>query len=382
MVYQDGFRVSLYNPATEQFHKEFYKEDGTTFVEAAPDAGYFIDVELLDLSLIPRGVHLGTHIFVDGKDLGWIHWFSSSRTYLREGIRQNDGKRALAFALPKLGYVPERDGSNGEQSAESFQSQVMVCIHECIERTRGVYEMLCPTCKRIASMEEDGDDSDAAVDEHRPKKVKLFNPTTKKVKINVPATESTFCLVKKKEMRSVVGKTIIPKVTPPAHVAIPKVATHAPVTNIKSGISKKITLKTVRRSAPVLVQKAYVLGKHITTITIKYCSTVGLIVAGVLPKPHPDWKPSGLYATAFSENDIAVNRVNLEKITETITYTDNNGLKHQAFQLDLTELSDDGNSSLDSTKSSDDGSNNLGKNTEAITYTDGNGLKHEALQLD
>jgi hypothetical protein len=149
-------------------------------------------------------------------------------------------------------------------------------------------------------------------------------------------------LVKKKEMRSVVGNTVIPKVTPPETVFF----------GAKKKTSRKSTGgKYPRKAVPTEIkvrplvfrplQKKFVRRKHITTITIEYCSTVGLIVAGVLPKPYPDWKPPGHYAAALSENDIAVSRVNLDKITETITYKDDNGLEHQAFQLDLTELSDD-----------------------------------------
>lgn len=346
MVYQDGFRVSLFNPVTNQSHKEFYK-DGNVYVEAEPDAEYFVDVELTDQHLVPGGPRrLEVHVLVDGKDLGWRHFLSRPGATLREGLRDDHGKRAFAFALPKLGYVPKVASTQkgGSPSAESFKSQVIVCVHESVEKKPGVFKMPCPTCEQIAALEEDSDESDddlldndfslAAPSKPKPKEVKLFKPTTKEVKIHVPSTANKAALVKKKEMRSVAGKTTIPKkVTPPA---APKKAV---ITKFKP--ASKPPLAMARRWVP----PPHVRGKHVTTITIKYCSTVGLIVAGVLPKPHPDWMPPGHspYSadTTMSVQDMAAARAKLEKITKTISYKDDNGLQHQAFQLDLTELSDD-----------------------------------------
>jgi len=101
MVVQSGFELVLFNPDTNQAHKEFTK-DGKAYIEAYPDAQYFIHVKCLD-TIKWSGCKLEAHFFVDGKELGHRHGVSVNGAVKKVGIEMSNGdKKALAFTLPKL----------------------------------------------------------------------------------------------------------------------------------------------------------------------------------------------------------------------------------------------------------------------------------------
>ena len=110
MVVQSGFEIELFNPDTNQAHKEFTK-DGKAYVEAYPDAQYFIHLKCVD-TIHWRGRKLEAHFFVDGKDLGYRHWVPVNGDVMKVGIKMSNGdKKALAFTLPKLLSVGANAGT-------------------------------------------------------------------------------------------------------------------------------------------------------------------------------------------------------------------------------------------------------------------------------
>ena len=345
MVVHDGFRVSLFDPHTEKNHEEFIK-DGITYVEASPDAEYFIDLECIG-GRFPAGVRrVEAHFFVDGKDLGHRQ-FLSTQGYTRSGLWNGNEKRALAFTLPRLGHNPTKKGRRGVSTCEAVTSQVTVCLHESLSYYPGdypkPYQEPCPTCERITAIlnnenESDSEESDYSKEsELYPKpEIKFFDHHAEYAQVSVSTATDKSSLTKKKEMRSVAGKSTIPVFSKELSTKPASTTTHS-----AAGSREKISIKkepVTKKKAPV-VKKKYIRGKYITDITIKYRSTVGLIVAGILPKPYPEWTPPGSSVAAPVQQ--SVSNVDLERITKTITYKDDNGLKHQAFALDLTEFSDD-----------------------------------------
>lgn len=80
-------------------------------------------------------------------------------------------------------------------------------------------------------------------------------------------------------------------------------------------------------------------GRHLATITLKYCSTVGLIATGVLAKPTADWKPPS--SKMNMATDLSSNTMDLDAITQKVYHKDSYGLQRQVVQTDLTGLDDD-----------------------------------------
>jgi len=277
---------------------------------------YFIDVAVDDPSVV--GVKpIECHFIVDQKDLDYRNTNLPLRgKVVRAGLwnRSQDHHRALAFTLPKINFVhgEQQPQAGGSTAIGSIGSQIIVCIHESIEYIPGEScAAPCPVLENIAASNTENSG-------------RVFRTTQETIKLDVPKEEEKN-LKDKKVMRSTAGTATLAKKKPQAPVV--------PV--VKTALAAQ---KTAPKSEPAKPKKKYCRGPHLATVTLNYCSTVGLILLGVLPKPHPDWKPTNSTVTGPPPPPPVAN---LDEITETITYKDDFGLEHQAVQFDLTGLSDD-----------------------------------------
>lgn len=341
MVVESGFAVELHDPDTGKAHKEFVNSDGKVFVEAHPGAQYFIDVKLVDRSGVKNADKICAHFIVDKKDLGFRQNIPMNGSVARAGIKLVDGDRgALAFTIPKIKYVDTHSSQAGSHAdfTESFCGSVIVCIHESVLATAGSTSSACPTAASLFS---------ARISP-------IFRPTTT-ANLDIPAQEENV-FKDKKLMRSTAGTAVLNR-QKPRDASKPVQNKPVPAAT-KTKNTKKVT-------------KTYQRGPHIATITVNYCSTVGLIAVGVLPKPYPGWNPNkagAVVAALPSSMDLA------KVVSDKISYKDSNGLKHEAFHYDLTGLSDE-----DEERG---GEKQKEASPEKIRYKDDNGLKHEAIQYD
>jgi len=340
MVVENGFVVELYDPDTEKPHKEFTNSDGKVFVEAHPGAQYFIDVKLVDPSGAKNADKINAHFIVDKKDLGYQQNIPMNGSVSRAGIKLVDGDRgALAFSIPKITLVDTASSHAGSQDdfTESFCGSVIVCIHETVVATAGSTPSACPTTASLPARNS-----------------RTFRPTATAT-LDIPAQEENM-FKDKKVMRSTAGTAVL-SCKKPQDSSKPVKKKPAPVA------TKETTTKNVK--------KTYQRGPHIATITLNYCSTVGLIAVGVLPKPYPGWKPNKAAAVVAARPS----SVDLAKVvSDKISYEDSNGLKHEAFHYDLTGLSDD-----DEERG---GEKEKQSSPDKIRYKDDKGLEHEAFQFD
>jgi len=127
----------------------------------------------------------------------------------------------------------------------------------------------------------------------------------------------------KKVMRSIAGTATLNTSSKPATTKPPGKA--AP---------KKPVIKPPQKQT--MLQR----GSYVASVTLHYCSTVGLIHVGVLEKP-PGWinNPAPLPGRASASQP----SMDLSKIppAEKISFKDDEtGLKREVFQYDLTGLSD------------------------------------------
>lgn len=327
MVVQDGFEVVLYDPFTEKPHKEFTK-GGNTFVEAYPDGEYYIQVQWLDRSATGNANLIEAHFFVDQKGLDYYRCLRIGNI-LQSGLRNNvDGSyRALAFTLPKLNFVaPTQGPTTSAVSPSSMFGEVTVCIHERIITTQRLRDMKCPVEESIVASSLD-----------RASSVALFHSEDKadKASLDVCQDEKN-ATGGKKVFRSKPGTNVLAPTKPKNNPKKAVVASNA-VEKPKSIPKKVVFFSNVVKKKKFVKKPKRARGRHLATITLKYCSTVGLIAAGVLENPNPDRKRHSTSNSAATQVSQSAQLQNLNAITETITYTDDHGLSHQAIQIDLTK---------------------------------------------
>jgi len=303
MVVQNGFEVKIYDPDTDSLYEELTK-DGNVYIEVSPDAQYFIQVELVNQGGWPRvksGKALAC-ITIDKQDLGYGKLVSLNGGAKRAGIATKEGDRALKFVMPRLNVDAKKAGP--DPMAPLF-GEIVVDMYETWLTTY-MAPVVSPSSSSSASS-AGSTNSDAF-------------PSEVTMKVDVPEE-----LKDAKVMRSTEGTAMLPGFKPPKEAASP--AALSPLCGKKYKPSFQLESK-------------YEWGSLITSIRLRYCSTVGLIVAGVIPKPSPTWTPKDAVAArapAASLPSFDHSKV----VSQKINYQDDNGMAHEAMQYDLTGLSDD-----------------------------------------
>lgn len=266
---------SLYNPETKLPYKEF-QIGNDTYIEVEPGAQYFVDIQLIKSDdVLDSAKQVKAHLIVDEHDHGCHAVIPSNGDLERMGMYHQNEIRSLAFTLSRLNVVKEAGVENGScNSITPACGQVIVCFHE--ESAGCCPYDFCPTHAKLNLKA-------------------LFLRYKEMASIDV-TTSQEMELKNKKVMRSVEGTATI---------------------------SQNFNMIEVD------------FGRHLTTVTLNYCSAAGLIMVGALEKPYPEWGPmNGIVrkrpAAALEADD---------KIKESITtYHDSNGLAREAFLIDLTNL--------------------------------------------
>lgn len=302
MVVQNRFEVTLYNPKTGGKHKEFYK-DGNVYVEAYKEGQYFIEVKMANQA----GCHgrakrdkAMASFTVDKTPLGYGQPLFLHGTAERAGILTKEGVRAFEFVPPTLNVDADKTGPN---PMAPLYGEVVVSFHETWQTT-----YMAPVVSPSSFGSSAGSTNSSA-----------FSAKAT-MKVDIPAE-----LEKAKVLRSTAGTAMIPEYMPAEEAPSP--AAVSPLCGKKSKPSFRL-------------KSEYEWGPLITTIRLRYCSPVGLIVAGVMPKPRPDWTiQDAVPARAPAATPPSFDHSKV--VSQKINYQDDNGMAHEAMQYDLTGLSDD-----------------------------------------
>jgi hypothetical protein len=208
MVVRSGFEVQLVYADSKTPLKEFEK-DGKIYVEAEPDAEYFISIRRIDRSGPPTII---SYYYIDGSFLGYTSTFSSvmpNPSYKGLFSRNNGVLKnvALKFSKPQIAKDGDKEGYRGGMGKAE------------IKLYHGLPE-------GIKTMKDFAPDFDSAL-----------------------AGAANAADGKKKFLLSTKGST---------------------------------TIKTENQHQKY---QSYGQGALIDSITLNYCSALGMIEAGVLPKP-------------------------------------------------------------------------------------------------
>lgn len=306
MVLQNGFSVSLYNPDTKLAYKEFQKGNDT-YIGAEPGAQYFVDIQLVDRNAFVGKKRIQAHLFVDEQDIGYRYHIPSNGNIVRKGLHSTDGDRALAFALSRLNVVNASSAENGScNSILLVCGQVIVCFH-------GVSIIYCGA--KVFPMETKFKTHNTAASDAN----EFSSRNNEMSTIDVTTTQEAK-LKNQKVMRCIAGTATVSRVKK---------------TSIAEAETETATVSCDNSATVSSTEKASFLGQHVTTVTLNYCSTVGLIMVGVLEKPYPEWNPmNGIVKTRPT---VALEAYDKTKDSVT-TYHDSDGLAHEAILVDLTDL--------------------------------------------
>lgn len=149
---KDGFRVTISNATEgEKTFKGFRNKFGETFVEVWPEAEYFIDVQLVEPSVVRDMNLIQAHVFVDQQEIRFNKFIPLDKSIVRFGLKDEDGSRALRIVFPKLTTENVTRDKSTEAGSIPVCSQVVVCIHESIESKHQSWNSPCPTIEKLMS---------------------------------------------------------------------------------------------------------------------------------------------------------------------------------------------------------------------------------------
>jgi hypothetical protein len=279
MVASGDFEVHLVYADTKTPLRE-HEKDGKVYAEAEPDAEYFIAIRRRGNSG-PRAIL--TDFYVDGKQLKHHRWWTRAcHDFSYDGMySRTDGhtqQTALQFKLARA----EKDKTDGKRFAE-VMGKVEVKIFEAIPEAREALPVAPQTPPRS--------------------QIKIPAATVTPDAC-VPTVAGVGCMsenfAKKKFILSVPGTTSITK----------------PITEAHS--------------------QSHTKGHYIDTITLYYCSAVGLIEVGVLPKP-----PGYIYVENRSLSSISTGSQQRLRRAKRVRHCDASYNFMGSKEADLFELSSD-----------------------------------------
>ena len=228
MVVAGKFKVEVVYAETKiPFKEHTATTDGDTYVEVEPDAEYFVDIESKSEDPVVA------YIRIDGKDLGYNVTLRKKQNYLSGLVSKDElggtSKQALKFVKINVFHKSEGD----RFAARMWTGTVEVDFYE------GIPHVL---------------ESSSSSNQSR-----AFSSTWEGRTSDVGFTLGVSNPDKKKGVMSAAGNTV---------------EYTAPTTNSGSG----------SRGKTIIFKK----GGLLKSVSLKYCSTLGLIYAGILSKP-PQW---------------------------------------------------------------------------------------------
>ena len=249
MVVQNGFKIEIVDANNTQRSFPEHCKDGKTYVEAEPDAEYFISVQKIGpvTSSADRNDMI-LEICVDGQCLGWkiglYRWNIDKTPHLYGLCTVHNGIRtstALKFVKPSI--CPVETNSSASPSPLVMTGKIKCYIFEADIEQRTSYSSFSS-----------------------PRRQRNYRATMEARPVNVPhGSGENF---KRKNTRSEAGSVTLAKVDP--------ISPASP-----SSESEDSSLGSQSRSPTFSFKK----GDLVATINLNYCSALGLIHVGVLPKP-------------------------------------------------------------------------------------------------